>query len=305
MAIPDFQSCMRPLLSAIADGKVHHFLDAFSKVCDFFKLNEDERALKLPSGKQTVIKNRVGWSRTYLKKAGLLIQPERGFIQITELGLKALEECPDRVNVKYLKQFEAFKAFHTHTTDSDQILQPDNNDAEENTDPTERLEQAYSELQNELASELLDTLKQQSPQFLENVVVELMQAMGYGGWSQDSGKATQYSNDGGKDGIINEDPLGLDAIYLQVKRYSDNTVGRPDVQSFVGALEMKRARKGVFITTSKFSNDAVEYIQMIEKKVVLIDGQKLAELMIQHDLGVSSKACYKVKTIDSDYFSGD
>ncbi|MDH5553352.1 MAG: restriction endonuclease, partial [Nitrosomonas sp.] len=231
MAIPDFQSCMRPLLSVIADGEIHHFLDAFSSVCDFFNLNTDERGLRLPSGRQTIIKNRVGWSRTYLKKAGLLTQPERGYIQITELGLKALQECPDRVDVKYLNQFEAFKTFHTYTAKPDQASQLESNDAEENTDPTERLEQAFSELQNELASDLLDTMKQQSPLFLETVVVELMQAMGYGGWSQDSGKATQYSNDGGIDGIINEDPLGLDVIYLQAKRYNDATVGRPEIQS--------------------------------------------------------------------------
>lgn len=302
MAIPDFQSCMRPLLVAIQDGKQTPFSDAFQRVCEHFNLSEEELNELLPSGKQTVIKNRVAWSNTYLKKAGLISAADRGVIKITELGLKTLKECPNRVDVKYLKQFPDFAEFHQVKRSSTPKIEADSED-EEATDPVERLEKAHSEIQQSLVSELLQVVKNQTPQFMEALVVELMQAMGYGGWSKDSGKATQYTGDGGIDGIIDEDPLGLDTIYLQAKRYTENTIGRPDIQAFVGALEMKRARKGVFITTSRFSSDAVEYIKMIEKKVVLIDGQKLAELMIKHNIGVANKDIYRIKTIDTDYFN--
>jgi len=304
MAIPDFQSCMRPLLDAIKDGQTYHFLNAFESVCDFFELTDEERAAKLPSGKQTVIKNRVSWSRTFLKKAGLLTQPQRGHVQITPLGLKALEDCPKRIDVKYLKQFESFLEFHTAKPSEPSL--PDKIENDENTDPTERLEKAHGEIQKELVAELLENIKQQTPQFLENLVVELMQAMGYGGWSKESGSATQYTSDGGVDGLINEDPLGLETIYLQAKRYTTGSpIGRPDIQAFVGALEMKRSRKGVFITTSRFSNEAQDYISKIQKKVILIDGQQLAELMVKHGLGVSTKETYQVKAIDTDYFTDD
>ena len=303
MAIPDFQSCMRPLLAAIADGEVHHFNDAFDRVCRDFQLTEADIQERLPSGKQAVVRNRVSWSRTYLKKAGLLIQPQRSHLQITELGLRALHERPERIDVKYLRQFDEFAAFHASKPSSENEQQ--SQDSEESADPLERLEKAHADIQQELADELLNNVKQQSPQFLESLVVRLMQAMGYGGWSKKSGAATQYTNDGGIDGIINEDPLGLDTIYLQAKRYTTGSVGRPDIQAFVGALEMKRSRKGVFITTSQFSVDAMEYVSQIEKKVVLIDGQRLAELMIRHNLGVAVKETYQVKTLDSDFFSDD
>ena len=294
---------MRPLLDVIIDGEVHHFIDAFESVCDYFKLTDEERGVKLPSGKQTVIKNRVGWSRTYLKKAGLLVQPQRGHVQITQLGLQALQDRPDRIDVKYLKQYKAFMAFHTAKPSGTSLN--DKRGSDESADPTERLEKAYGEIQQELAAELLETIKQQSPQFLEKLVVELMQAMGYGGWSKESGRATQYTSDGGIDGVINEDPLGLDTIYLQAKRYTENTVGRPDIQQFAGALDMQRAKKGVFITTSQFSKEATDYVAMIDKQIVLIDGDKLAALMIEYGLGVTSKQTYTIKQIDSDYFSED
>lgn len=301
MAIPDFQSCMRPLLFSLVDGAVHSFNDAFEQVCAHFELSEADRNERLASGRQTIIRNRVGWATTYLMKAGLLERPKRSHLQITAEGQKVLGEQPERIDVRFLKQYEAFQAFHGVQQDNDQN-EASQIQAEETSDPVERLEQAFGEIQNELADELLTTIKQQSPQFLETLVVDLMQAMGYGGWSKSSGQATQYTADGGIDGIINEDPLGLDTIYLQAKRYTNGTIGRPDIQAFVGALEMKRARKGVFITTSRFSADAQAYVGMIEKKIVLIDGQKLAELMIKHRLGVSTKEVYRVQALDSDYF---
>lgn len=302
--IPDFQSCMRPLLAAIKDGNVHRFNEVFEQLCLYFGLTDEERTKKLPSGKQTIIRNRMAWARTYLNKAGLMTAPGRGQLQITERGLSALEQEPERIDVRFLKQFPEFVEFHTakpKAIDSS----AETSTQSEDTDPTERLEEAYSEIQQELIDEVLGAVKQQSPQFLEKLVVELMQAMGYGGWSKDSGSATQYTADGGIDGLINEDPLGLDTIYLQAKRYEDNTIGREAIQAFSGALDMQRAHKGVFITTSKFSKGAIEYVAVIQKKIILIDGQKLAELMIKHNLGVSVKETYQIKQLDTDFFSED
>ncbi len=301
MPIPDFQQCMRPFLSAVSDGEVHHFNDAYEKVCEHFKVTDEEKRQLLPSGKQTIVKNRCGWARTFMKKAGLLLDPKRSHVQITKQGLQALKKQPDTINNKYLREispeFVEFQKAKPKVTSSDQ-----NNKTEDSTDPLERLENAHLEIQSSLASELLQLVKDQDPIFLENLVVQLMHAMGYGGWSKESGETTQYTADGGVDGFINDDPLGLDTIYLQAKRYTDNAIGRPDLQAFVGALEMKRARKGVFITTSRFSKDALDYIEMIEKKVVLIDGEKLAALMVEHNLGVATKETYRVKAIDTDFF---
>ncbi len=291
-----------PFLAALSDGEVHHFNEAYEKVCKHFEMSDEEKRQLLPSGKQTVVRNRCGWARTYMKKAGLVLDPKRSHVQITRLGLKILKDKPDSFGVKFLKEISSeFEDFHTTKakpvgSEQGQIL------TEDATDPLERLENAHLEMQTSLASELLQLVKDQDPIFLENLVVQLMHAMGYGGWSKASGETTQYTADGGVDGFINDDPLGLDTIYLQAKRYADNSIGRPDLQAFVGALEMKRARKGVFITTSRFSRDALEYIGMIEKKVVLIDGEKLAALMVEHNLGVATKETYYVKSIDTDFF---
>lgn len=304
MPVPDYQTLMRPLLARLEQGELKSLRNLVQELSDQFELSEEERALRIPSGGSTLIHNRVGWARTYLKNAGLLIIPQRGLNQITDLGCKALDECPQRIDNQYLKQFESFQEFQS-IKPKEQRETKDSIVDHQDLDPQERLEQAHGEIQGALAAELLNLIKGQTPQFFEQLVVKLMQAMGYGGWSQESGQATQYIADGGIDGIINEDPLGLETIYLQAKRYSDASVGRPDVQAFVGALEMRRARKGVFITTSRFSKDALEYTSMIEKKVVLIDGSQLADLMIKHNLGVSVKDTYQVKAIDTDYFLED
>nr|WP_281419246.1 restriction endonuclease [Marinobacterium ramblicola] len=295
---------MRPLLEMVKDGQVYRFKEVVENLCNAFQLTEEEKRERLPSGKQTYIHNRLAWARTYMNKAGLTQAPGRGQIQITARGLQALEECPQRVDVRYLKRYPEFVEFHTVKAkpESQSGTGKSDNDVEEQ-DPLERLEQAFAEIETTLAEELLELVKQQPPEFLESLVVQLLQAMNYGGWSEESGSATQLTADGGIDGVINEDPLGLDSIYIQAKRYCDNSVGRPDIQAFVGALEMKRARKGVFITTSQFSRDAVEYCRMIEKRVVLIDGRKLAELMIAYNLGVSTRQSFQVKAIDTDYFN--
>lgn len=303
MAIPDYQSLMLPFLQSLADNKEHPFREVFSTLSDQFELTEQEREELLPSGNQVVMANRVGWARTYLKKSGLLDAPSRGVYIITPRGQDVLSSNPDRIDTRYLKQFDEFREFQnlSHQHESSNDVESESS----NITPTEAIEQAHKELNAEIASELLATIKQASPQFFERLVVELMQAMGYGGWSQASGSTTQYSADGGIDGVINEDPLGLDTIYLQAKRYTDSTIGRPDVQAFAGALDMKRAKKGVFISTSKFTRDAIQFVSMIEKKIVLIDGPMLADLMVKHNLGVSVKDTYQVKILDTDYFTED
>jgi len=314
MAIPDYQTTMRPLLGQLKNGQPLALADLYLQLSDYFELTEDERSRRIDSGRQTVIRNRVGWARTYLHKAGLLSIPERAHCQITERGIQALVDCPEILNNQYLKQFPEFVAFQSPKSKTEE--QGTGNDggtnalsvtpeSEHDATPEEALQAAHQTLKQALASDLLDTIKQASPQFFEQLVVDLLIAMGYGGSRKEAGQATQYTADGGIDGVINEDPLGLDTIYLQAKRYTNTTVGRPDIQAFVGALEMKRARKGVFITTSRFSNEALEYIAMIEKSVVLIGGKQLAELMIEHDLGVATKETYKIKAIDTDYFLED
>ncbi|WOD27088.1 restriction endonuclease [Alloalcanivorax xenomutans] len=301
MPIPDFQSVMRPMLVSINDGSPKLMAEVQEDVCTHFRLTEEERAQRLPSGKQTYIKNRVGWARTYMKKAGLLTSPGKGLIQITDRGRKAMEDCPERITVRYLKNYQEFVDFHTRSPREENT---ERQDVETSSDtPDEQLQQAHTSLMESLADELLDTITAATPSFFEKLVVDLMLAMGYGGSREDAGQATRYTSDGGIDGIIKEDPLGLDVIYLQAKRYTEKVVGRPEVQGFAGALDMQRARKGVFITTSKFSGDARDYVGRIEKKIVLIDGQELAKLMIQYNLGVGIKETYEVKQVDSDYFN--
>lgn len=306
MAIPDFQSCMRPLLFAIKDGKQTPTNEAFKRVTQFFGLSEEEMNERLPSGKQTVIRNRLAWSNTYLKKALLITATDRGVIQITERGRKSLLECPDRVDVKYLKRYPEFAEFHQAKPASN--TQPANNDdsldelAASNSTPDEQIEKAHSELTKALASQLLESIKRNSPYFFERLVIDLMIGMGYGGARAESGKATKATGDDGIDGVINEDKLGLDTIYLQAKRW-ENTVHRPEIDKFIGSLTRQGARKGVFITTSDFSDGARAAASGLNISIVLIDGPQLAHYMIEHNIGVTIKQSFHVKDIDSDYFS--
>ncbi|MBN56321.1 restriction endonuclease [Thalassolituus sp. UBA3500] len=303
MPIPDYQTLMRPVLVTLdtqGDMSLRNLVDLLS---DQYQLTDEERRRMTPSKRSPLMYNRVAWATTYLRKAGLIESPQRGISHLTAIGRQVLAENPEKIDASYLKQFEAFEEFRAIDNRSTEAAETQTIEVSEALDPTERLEQAHQELQASLADDLLAQVKRQTPEFFEKLVVELMLAMGYGGWSEKAGQATQYTNDGGVDGIINEDPLGLDTIYLQAKRYTGNSVGRPDVQAFVGALEMKRARKGVFITTSRFSRDAIDYVNMIEKRVVLIDGMQLAELMIRYDLGVTVKDTYQVKSLDTDYFA--
>ncbi|MET0050197.1 MAG: restriction endonuclease [Candidatus Thiodiazotropha sp.] len=299
MPIPDHQTIMRPLLALISDDKPHPISELDQRLTEHFNLTPDEIKQRIPSGRQTYMRNRLGWARTYLNKAGLLEIPARAEVKITALGQQALIDCPERINLAYLKQFETFRAFITPQKPT-QHDQPEG--VEDSSTPDEQMESAYQTLIQSLGTELLTSLKTGSFQFFEQVVVDLMLAMGYGGSRQDAGQATRPTNDDGIDGVIKEDRLGLDVIYLQAKKW-EKTVHRPEIDKFIGTLTRQRARKGVFITTSDFSTGAREAVQTLDMKVVLIDGQQLARLMIEHNLGVTIKETYEIKQIDIDYFS--
>ncbi|WP_223453263.1 MULTISPECIES: restriction endonuclease [unclassified Pseudomonas] len=301
MPIPDFQSVMRPVLTTVQNGAPLPLNALREQIADQFQLTEEERKEHLPSGHQTVINNRVGWARTYLNKAGLLTIPAKGMVQITPRGLDALSNGPERITVSWLKQFPEFADFHTtkpHAAGIPVVMDITTSE----TTPDEQMAEAHQALVQSLADELLVQVRAATPSFFEQVVVDLMLAMGYGGSRKEAGKATQLTNDGGIDGIIKEDKLGLDVIYLQAKRWN-NTVHRPEIDKFIGALTRQRARKGVFITTSDFSMGARDAALSLDIKVVLIDGVELARLMVEHNLGVSVKQVYEVKQLDSDYFA--
>ena len=303
MPIPNYQSTMLPLLKYVGDGRMHSFQDIVETLSSEFSLTDAERRELLPSGRQEIFRNRVGWARTYLVKAGLVMKgPERGFIQITQRGRKVLQENPPKINVDFLKRYPEFVEFRTPRkkngggSSGGQTGDP--------STPEETMEISYQIIRDNLESELLTRAKGSSPGFFERLVVDLLVKRGYGGTRRDAGKAVGGSGDGGIDGIIKEDRLGLEIIYIQAKRW-ENTVGRPEIQKFVGALQGHRARKGVFITTSDFTKEAVEYASQVETKVVLIDGEQLAQLMIDHHLGVSTVSSYEIKKADSDYFVED
>jgi restriction system protein len=300
MAIPDYQMCMLPFLEVLADGQEHSIRDAEDRVAEHFSLTPDERAKMLPSGLQGIFRNRVGWARTYLKKAVLIDSPKRGVFRITARGLQALADKPARIDAKFLERFPEFLEFRGGAKD-DQSASAKAEVAQAQATPEEAIELAHQSLREQLAQEVLARVLGCSPAFFEQLVVELLVKMGYGGSRRDAGERIGQTGDGGVDGIIKEDRLGLDTIFIQAKRWQ-GTVGRPEIQKFVGALQGQRAKKGVFITTSLYSAEAVDYASRIDTKVVLIDGKQVAELMIDFDVGVAPAASYVVKRIDSDYF---
>ncbi len=301
MPIPDFQSIMLPLLVFAGDGKEHSLRETIESLAKQFALTEEERAELLPSGNQAIFDNRVGWARTYMKKAGLLDSTRRGHFAITERGREILRSKPQKINVKFLQQFTEFVEFHRSVKDN-KAVESDDQETNDTRTPEELMESAYQRVREGLAAELLQTIKDNSPSFFERLVIDLLVRMGYGGTRKDAGQAIGKSGDGGIDGIIKEDRLGLDIVYVQAKRW-DDVVGRPEIQKFAGALQGQRAKKGVFLTTSSFSRDALEYVLRIESKIVLIDGEMLAQLMIDYNIGVATVASYDVKRIDSDYFA--
>jgi restriction system protein len=304
MAVPDYQSLMLPLLEFAQeeDGEISNG-DAVEALGHRLRLTDADLKEMLPSGVQPTFVNRVAWAATYMKKAGLLESTRRGYFRITARGKELLERKPKIINVKLLKQYPEFLAFQqlkgTRTGEKkDATVAVEAATAT----PSEALENAYENLRDELGEELLSRVKKAPPAFFERIVVELLVKMGYGGSRADAGKAIGKSGDGGIDGIIKEDKLGLDVVYIQAKRWDNNAVGRPEVMQFAGALQAQKASKGIFITTSRFTDDAKNYVTQIGSKIVLIDGEQLTQLMIDHDVGVSTVSLYSVKKIDSDYF---
>lgn len=305
MPIPDYQTLMLPVLRATADCGEHQMKGLISRLIELYDMTEEERTRLLPSGTTYVFGSRVAWAKTYLKQAGLLSSPKRGVFTITPAGLELLAKDPSRIDNTLLNSYQEFRDFRERSKPTEQ----DNATAQavdlrfEQT-PEDAMATAYKRLRSELEIELLEQVKKASPSFFEQVVVDLVVAMGYGGSRQDAGRAVGKSGDGGIDGIIKEDKLGLDAIYLQAKRW-DATVGRPDIQKFAGALQGLRANKGIFITTSSYSRDALDYVQQISSKIILIDGATLVRYMVDHDVGVSIAGRYEIKSIDSDYFDAE
>ena len=301
--IPDYQSLMLPLLRHVSDRQEHKYRDLIEKLASEFQLTDEERKELLASGTQAIFDNRVGWAKTYLKKAGLLDSPKRATFVITDVGLATLAKKPDRIDAKYLKQFPSFIEFQ-NISRSDTDIEEDISIQEPNEQtPEENLDKAYQRIRKSLASELLNKVVDLSPTFFERLVVELLVKMGYGGSIKDAGKAIGKSGDEGIDGTIKEDKLGLDIIYIQAKRWkTGNVVGRPELHKFVGALAGQGAKKGIFITTSNFTKEALEYTPKNETKIVLIDGEQLAQLMIDYNLGCTTQQTYQIKKIDSDYF---
>lgn len=302
MGIPEYQEFMLPLLKYAGDNSEKRIRDAYDDLADVFSLSDEEINELLPSGTQQTFKNRIGWAKTYLVKAGLLESKKRGFFNITDLGKEILGKNLTRIDREFLSQFESFNDFqsksnHEKNKESIEHISTDKT-------PQELIEASISELNKTLSQEVLTEIMQCSPAFFENLVVELLVKIGYGGSRKEAGKVIGKTGDGGIDGIIKEDKLGLDTIYIQAKRW-ENVIGRPEIQKFVGALQGNRAKKGIFITTSRFTKEAEEYVKMIDNKVVLIDGMMLTELMIEHNLGVSTINIFSIKRIDSDYFIED
>ncbi len=302
MKIPKYDEITLPFLRILADKNEHSLREIIDSLANDFKLTEEEISLLLPSGQQPIFDNRVGWARTYMKKASLLEATKRGHFVITPRGLDLLQRKPSKIDAELLTQYEGFKDFispkRIHEIRGEQ---PENLSAET---PLEVLENAFIRIKESLADDLLKQIQAGSPILFEKIVVELLVQMGYGGNRKDAGEAVGKRGDEGIDGIIKEDPLGLDIIYIQAKKW-DNTVSRPEVQKFAGALQGQRARKGIFISTSTFSKEAREYVKNIDSKIILIDGKLLTDLMIEHNIGVSVGTNYQLKRLNSDYFIED
>lgn len=303
MTIPDFQTIMLPMLRIVGDEQEHSIHELLDQLADHFSLTKEELNEMLPSGKQTTFYNRVGWARTYLSKSGLLEMTRRSYYRITDRGKKVLQSNPPRIDMKFLERFPEYVEFR-EKDGGRRRPQGEISQAQviETKTPEEILDDAYQEIRDNLAQELLIVVKQSSPAFFERLVVELLVKMGYGGSRSEAARAVGSTGDEGIDGIIDEDRLGLDTIYVQAKKW-ENSVGRPEIQKFVGALMGKRAKKGIFITTSNFTQEAINYVSSIDFKVVLVDGKRLAEYMIDYDVGVTGAISYQLKRIDSDYFS--
>lgn len=304
MAVPDFQTLMLPVLRLFADGRERSLRDAADPIAREFQLSQDDLAATLPSGRQTRFRNRVAWAHNYLKQSGLLESPRRGIYRITDRGRSVLSSDVGRIDINFLSQYPEFLEFRSRGGASDNdsgqgatIAAP----AQTDLTPDELVRAGYDRLHESLRAQLLERVKQASPEFFENLVIELLVAMGYGGSRDDAARVVGRSGDEGIDGIVKEDRLGLENIYVQAKRW-DGTVGRPTIQQFAGALQGQRARKGVLLTTSNFSREAMEYAGSLQVSIVLVDGLKLADLMIEFGIGVTEFETVRLKRLDEDYF---
>jgi restriction system protein len=313
MALPDYQSIMMPLMQYASDGQIHSFAETCEHLARHFELDEDALRELLPSGRYPVFRSRVGWATTYLTKAGVLERPSRGRFRITVRGREALRHR-ETIDNTFLRQYPEFVAFHDGTdtgtaqgSPTPQIFFPETPPpVRDERTPDELLEYAYLELRKALVQELLEQITHCSSRFFEALVVDVLVAMGYGGSRKDAAQVVGKSGDEGIDGIIKEDHLGLDNIYIQAKKWSDKKpVCRPEIQKFVGALQGHHASKGVFITTGRFSESAKSYVKNLNCKVVLIDGEQLGQYMIDFNVGVSARNRYEIKKLDTDYFSED
>ncbi len=306
MAIPDAVAMRMPILQLLGDKNIHTLQETVEYAAKLFNVTEEEQKQLIPSGLKPTFKTRVTWVLSELRNAILLENIKKGVFKITERGLGVLKENPPRLDNIYLKKFPEFRIF-LGLGDLEERSEKDKTEKEKleavlDMSPQETLEDSYQKLRRDCATDLLSQVKKCSWEFFEKLVVKLIVKMGYGGSEKDAGQAIGRARDGGIDGVIKEDLLGLDVIYIQAKKWDDTTVGRPEIQKFVGALQAKKARKGIFMTTSNFSKDAIEYVHQISDKVILIDGNRLTDLMIDKNVGVLTTNTYDVKKVDSDYF---
>ncbi len=306
MPVPDFQSAMLPVLAAFNDG-AKSVADVLPALRREFAVTDAEAHELIPSGRITTLQSRAHWARTYLSKAGLLTSPSRNLHVITEAGRKLLGSGVSRIDMKSLEQFPAYVSWKDkeQAEPSEPSTRPARGIATASSEtPEESVERDFDFIQSSLAEDLLAAVLSMAPQQFEQLIVDLLLAMGYGGGDRSMGERIGKSGDGGIDGIINEDALGLDAVYIQAKRYaSDSKVGRPALQAFVGSLTGEGANKGVFVTTSDFSKEARDYLNKVQHRIVLINGDRLARLMIQHEVGVRARKTYVLRSVDEDYFT--
>lgn len=301
--IPDFQSIMLPMLKLLEDGSSRTLNEVMKILADYFKLSQEHLKIKVPSGQMGLFRNRVGWTRSYLKKAGLIQYPERGVYQITQIGKDFLATNPSKLRMKQLEQFPDYQEWRKTFNEADTSSKQKNHTTSEEQTPEEVLAATVKDLKNELATELLDKLKENSFQYFENFVIQLLQKMGYGEFREEASQHTGKTGDDGIDGIISQDRLGLENVYIQAKRFTNNSVGSPEIRNFIGSLALQGVTKGVFLTTSRFSSSAIQTASdSKQQKIVLIDGKELTELAIEYNLGVQIAETINIKKIDLDYF---
>jgi restriction system protein len=302
VAVPDFQSLMRPCLTVHQDRQPHTPTDLRDRLAALMRVSDEDRAVMLPSGRQSLFANRLAWAVTHMAQAGLLDRPARGVTQITDRGIEVLNQYPDRVDMKVLSQFPEYTEFRARTKQRKGQQPPDTAAAtREDLSPRDAIEDVIDSAHSAVAADLLARVLKQPPVFLEQLVLRLLVKMGYGGLETPA-EHLGAPGDAGLDGLIRLDKLGLDVVYVQAKRYTDRHVGRPDIQAFVGALHGAQASRGIFITTSRFSSDARDYAERVNVRLVLIDGPELAALMIEHDCGVIMEESFVLKRVDENFF---